>query len=155
MPVDQRPGRRGSDLRWWIAGGLLLGVFLLYSPGLRHPFVGFDDPGYVTENPLVLDGLTLEGLAWALEPGHAGNWHPLTWLSHMLDCQLFGSDQPGRHHLTNLLLHVVNALLMFVVLERMTGARWRPAFVAMLFALLALAGGRRTSGHGSTNDDAE
>ena len=97
-------------------------------------FVKYDDPLYVAENPHVQAGLTREGFVWAFTTGHAGNWHPLTWLSHMLDCRIFGLN-PGRHHLTNLLLHIGSTLLLFSVLKRMTGAVLRSGFVAALFAL--------------------
>ncbi|MHC4302257.1 MAG: glycosyltransferase family 39 protein, partial [Planctomycetota bacterium] len=99
-----------------------------------YGFVNFDDPDYVRKNPKVQSGITLDGIKWAFTTGHAANWHPLTWLSHMLDCQLFGAS-PGWHHLTNLLLHIANTLLLFAVLKRMTGTLWRSAFVAALFAL--------------------
>jgi len=97
-------------------------------------FVKYDDPMYVAENPHVQAGLTREGFVWAFTTGHAGNWHPLTWLSHMLDCQIFGLN-PGRHHLTNLLLHICSTLLLFSVLKNMSGAVLRSGFVAALFAL--------------------
>ena len=96
-------------------------------------FLNYDDAIYVTDNPMVQPGLTWAGLKWAFQTGHAGNWHPLTWCSHMLDCQLYGA-RPAGHHLTNLLLHVANTLLLFLVLQRMTGALWRSALVAALFA---------------------
>jgi regulator of sirC expression with transglutaminase-like and TPR domain len=97
-------------------------------------FINYDDPLYVTENKNVQSGITMDGIQWAFTTGHAANWHPLTWISHMLDVQLFGL-QPQWHHLTNLLFHIVNTLLLFFVLYRMTKARWESAFVAALFAL--------------------
>ncbi len=97
-------------------------------------FIFFDDPDYVTENNHIQNGITPEGIRWAFTTGHAGNWHPLTWISHMLDVQLFGL-QPQWHHLTNLLFHLANTLLLFFVLHRMTNALWKSAFVAALFAL--------------------
>jgi tetratricopeptide (TPR) repeat protein len=97
-------------------------------------FVNFDDPLYVYENPNIQAGVTLKSIKWAFTSGHAGNWHPLTWLSHMLDWQLFGPD-PAGHHLTNLVLHIANTLLLFTVLKQMTRAPWRSAFVAALFAI--------------------
>ncbi len=97
-------------------------------------FIFFDDPQYVTENNHVQNGVTLEGVRWAITTGYFGNWHPLTWLSHMLDIQLFGLE-PRWHHLTNLLFHIANTLLLFFVLYRMTKAHWESAFVAALFAL--------------------
>ena len=97
-------------------------------------FVSFDDYIYVVDNPPVKAGLTFKGVIWAFTTTHASNWHPLTWLSHMLDYELYGLN-PGGHHLTNLLFHIANALLLFLVLNRMTGALWRSSFVAALFAL--------------------
>jgi tetratricopeptide (TPR) repeat protein len=97
-------------------------------------FVEFDDPKYVYENARVLRGLSLEGTWWAFTTGFFSNWHPLTWLSYMLDCQLFG-PRPGLMHLENLLFHVANTVLLFLVLERMTKARGASAMVAALFAL--------------------
>jgi Tfp pilus assembly protein PilF len=99
-----------------------------------HEFINLDDEQYVTQNPHVRGGPTAGGLAWAFTTTHASNWHPLTWLSHMLDSQLFGMD-PSGHHLVNLLFHVANALLLFLVLNRMTQALWQSAAVAFLFAL--------------------
>ena len=100
----------------------------------NHEFISFDDNDYVTENRYVQGGLTMKGIVWAFSEPHANNWHPLTWLSHMLDCQWFGL-KPGRHHLVNLFFHVANTLLLFLILSRMTNALWRSAFVAGLFAL--------------------
>ncbi len=106
-------------------------TLLLYLPTLRHEFIAYDDQQYVTENPQVQAGLTWSGLLWSFGY-HAGNWHPLTWLSHMLDCQLYGLN-PAGHHLTHVLLHVANTILLFWMLLRMTGATWRSACVAALF----------------------
>ena len=115
-----------------IYAGLALVTLVVYLPALYHGFVEYDDQQYVTDNPRVQAGLTWSGLIWAFG-FHAGNWHPLAWLSHMLDCQLYGANA-GGHHLTSVLLHVASALLLFSVLNRMTGARWRSAAVAALFA---------------------
>ena len=97
-------------------------------------FTNYDDNLYVYENSHVLNGLTADNIFWAFTTGHTGYWHPLTWLSLMLDCQLFGPN-PGRIHLVSLFLHVVNTLLLFAVLRKMTGALWPSAFVAALFAV--------------------
>lgn len=97
-------------------------------------FINYDDNEYVTQNAFVQRGLSWEGIRWAFSSGHAANWHPLTWLSHMLDFQLFGL-KPGWHHLMNLLFHIANTLLLFLVLQWMTKALWQSAFVAALFAL--------------------
>ncbi|MEY2495489.1 MAG: protein O-mannosyl-transferase [Verrucomicrobiota bacterium] len=109
-------------------------TWLVFGQTLRHGFVNYDDPSYVYENPTVIKGLTLEGLKWAFTHSHARNWHPLTTLSHVLDCQLFGVE-PGGHHFTNVLLHTVTVLLLFFLLWQMTGAYWRSAFVAAIFAI--------------------
>ena len=85
-------------------------------------------------------GLTWPGIVWAFQSGDAANWHPLTWISHMLDCQLYGLN-PGGHHLTNLLFHIANTLLLFLWLERLTGALWRSALVAALVRLASVARG--------------
>ncbi len=113
---------------------LALATFAVFCPLLECDFVNFDDPKYVTSNAFVQRGLSCEGLRWAFTNTHAANWHPLTWLSHMLDVQLFGLN-PGLHHLTNLSIHIANVLLLFLVLQRMTRAPGRSAFVAALFAL--------------------
>lgn len=113
---------------------LALATFALYLPVREYDFVNYDDPEYVTANPAVRAGLTYKGLLWASATGHAGNWHPVTWLSHMLDCEIFGLD-PACHHLTNLLLHTANTLLLFFVLFQLTAALWPSAFVAAAFAL--------------------
>ena len=127
---------RSDNTRRTILLCVLLGAVTLasYWPVLRNDFVSYDDPDYVSENPYVLRGLTWQNSSWAFETVHSANWHPLTWLSHMLDVQLFGL-QPAGHHLTNLLLHTANTLLLFLALQRMTRARWRSALVAALFAL--------------------
>jgi Flp pilus assembly protein TadD len=113
---------------------LLAGTFLLYAGVSGHAFLWFDDNRYVTENPMVRAGLTWRGVEWAFTTLAVSNWHPLTWLSHMLDVELFGLD-PGVHHLVNVALHAVNAALVFVALGRLTGAPWRSAMVAALFAV--------------------
>src|SRR5664280_643608 len=92
----------------------------VYWPVAKQGFINFDDPDYVSGNPRVQAGLTMESIRWAFTSSYSSNWHPLTWLSHMLDCQLYGL-RPAGHHLTNVLLHAVNSLLLFLVLSRMTG----------------------------------
>ena len=109
-------------------------TFAVFGQTLRHEFVNFDDNEYVYDNPVVARGLTLKGIVWAFTRVHASNWHPLTWLSHMLDCQLYGLH-PGGHHLTNVLLHTATVIALFLVLRQMTGALWRSAFVAAVFAI--------------------
>lgn len=118
----------------WVGLGLLAAVGIAYWPVRRFGFVRFDDPLYVTENPHVLGGLSWDAIRWSFATGYAANWHPLTWMSHMLDIQLFGID-PGAHHLTNVVLHAVTTVLLFVVLLRMTGATPPSVLVAALFGL--------------------
>ena len=130
-----RAGRRHCWLA--LAGASLTLITLgVYWPVTKHQFLGYDDPLYVTENPQVQAGLTRASLVWAFGriTGQGTYWHPLTWVSHMLDCQMFGMN-PARHHLENLLIHIANAVLLLVVLNRMTGSRWKSALVAALFAL--------------------
>lgn len=116
-----------------IAVGLVLITLGIYAPVLQSDFVDYDDPGYVTENVVVKQGLTLSGVVWAFKSIILGNWHPVTWLSHMLDCTLFGLDPMG-HHVINVLWHAANAGLLFFLLSRLTGTVWRSALVAALFA---------------------
>jgi tetratricopeptide (TPR) repeat protein len=118
----------------WVCLALIAANLIVYASVWHHGFVNYDDDDYVTANPVVLRGLTWDGVAWAFTTEQAINWHPLTWLSHMLDVQLYGLDA-GAHHLTNLLLHILNTLLLFGLLHRMTGALGRSAFVAGLFAV--------------------
>ena len=113
---------------------LIMTTLAVYWQVGNHEFVNYDDDDYVTENRQVRAGCTIEGVTWAFTTKFHGHWHPLTWLSHMTDCQLFGLN-PGRHHLTSLFLHIANTLLLFLVFKRMTGALLRSAFVAALFAL--------------------
>ena len=115
---------------------LVLAVVTLavYWPVTRHDFINLDDQQYITGNPHVTSGLTLTNVAWAFTTGEAANWHPLTWISHMIDCDLYGLKNPGGHHLTSLLFHIANALLLFFLLNNLTGAMWRSFFVAAFFA---------------------
>ncbi len=116
-----------------VAAVLVLGTLALYWPVLHCNFINYDDDTYVTANAALQQGLTARSVAWAFETGHAGNWHPLTWLSHACDITLYGL-KPAGHHLTNLLLHAANALLLFLALRRMTGTTWHSGVVAALFA---------------------
>jgi len=113
---------------------LVLATLLLYGPVTDHEFLLFDDSQYVTRNIHVSTGLNLGNVAWAFTTFHEANWHPLTWLSHMADCQLFGLNS-GPHHFVNVVLHAVNVLLLFFLLQRATGAVWRSFLVAALFAV--------------------
>jgi tetratricopeptide (TPR) repeat protein len=114
---------------------LALLTLLAYGRTFSHPFVEYDDPDYVSRNDHVRAGLTPDGVRWAFTTFACGNWHPLTWLSLQLDCELYGGLEPGGFHLTNVLLHAANGVLLFLVLGRLTGAPWRSAVVAGLFAL--------------------
>jgi tetratricopeptide (TPR) repeat protein len=107
---------------WWIGALLILGVVAVYWPVVGYGFVDYDDPEYVSLNPHVTAGLSWPGVAWAFTTFYAANWHPLTWLSYMLDAQLFGS-RAGVYHATNVLFHAANTVLLFLVLNRMTGLR--------------------------------
>ncbi|MCP3933744.1 MAG: hypothetical protein GY708_00075, partial [Actinomycetia bacterium] len=115
---------------------LVVGVCVLaaFGSAVGNGFTNYDDPKYVTDNPHVQQGLTAESVGWALTATHASNWHPLTWISHMLDWSLFGDD-PRGHHATSLLLHLLNTLLLFVALDWMTGASGRGGFAALLFGV--------------------
>lgn len=113
---------------------LVVGVLFVFLPARQNGFINYDDDVYVTENLHVQSGLHGSGAVWAFTSFNAGNWHPLTWLSHMLDCQLF-QLQPVGHHLTSVLLHAATSLLLFLLLRRMTGATWRSFFVAALFGV--------------------
>jgi tetratricopeptide (TPR) repeat protein len=122
---------------WWIwavCGFLLLAVGLVFGQTIRHQFIGFDDNGFVYENPHVAPGLTLSGLWWAMTAGTFGEWSPLATLSHMVDCQLYGLA-PAGHYFTNVLLHAASSVLLFLVLLRMTGDFWPSAWVAAIFAI--------------------
>jgi protein O-mannosyl-transferase len=119
---------------WLIAAGLMLGTIALYWPATGHDFVSYDDDITVTSNLHVQGGLTLEGMKWALCNPVNCLWHPVAVWSHMLDCQMFGL-KPWGHHLTSVMLHGLNAALVFVLLQQMTGATWRSLLVAALFAV--------------------
>jgi protein O-mannosyl-transferase len=112
---------------------LALVTLVVYLPVRTHSFVNYDDTDYVTENSFVKNGLSWTDLKWAFTTFHASNWHPLTWISHMADCQLFGPNA-GAQHFVNVLFHAANAALLFILLWRLTGAIWPSAFVAALFA---------------------
>jgi protein O-mannosyl-transferase len=127
-----RPERRLVVL---LAVLLAVGTAALYAPAIRNGFVNYDDPDYVTRNAHVLEGLTWPNLAWAFGTNNpAANWHPLTWISHMTDVQLYGT-RPAGHHFTNILFQVLNVSILFLLLERATSHTFRSAAVAALFAL--------------------
>jgi hypothetical protein len=118
---------------WLICLVLVVGTFALYWPVRLHDFIWLDDPDYVTENAFVKMGLSWESMAWAFTHTFSSNWHPLTWISHMLDWQLFGPNA-GGHHLTSVVFHAANSLILLLFLNATTGAFWRSAIVAALFA---------------------
>jgi protein O-mannosyl-transferase len=117
----------------WIYLVLLIALFAVYGQTVTHDFLNYDDPDYIAE-PHVRAGLTISGVAWAFTSGYASNSFPLTWISHMLDVQLFGT-RSGPPHLTNVVLHAVSTLLLFAFFKQTTGNLWRSAFVAFVFAL--------------------
>jgi len=122
----------------WLTIGVsvfLLGLtWLVFGQTLRYDFVNYDDPSYVYQNTRITSGINFANVAWAFSHIHSENWHPLTTITHMLDCQLHGLNA-GWHHFTNVLLHCLAVVLLFVALERMTGALWRSAFVSAVFAV--------------------
>ncbi len=119
----------------WIAVGLVAVCVTIYGRTIYHDFVNYDDPAYITQHHLVKQGLTSEGFRAAFTTPHSYNWHPLTTLSHMLDCQLFGSESAAGHHAVNLVLHAASAVVLFLALRWMTGSLWPSALVAALFAV--------------------
>jgi hypothetical protein len=127
-------GRQGRRTDLLVCALLAATVLAVWSGTLRNGFVGSDDDFYVYENPHVLSGVTPSSVGWAFSTMYYGWWHPVTWLSHMLDVQLFGLS-PAGHHATSLVLHTANTLLLYLLLSSMTGARWRSAAAAALFGL--------------------
>lgn len=127
--------RKTGRLKLVLTLGMLLvaGTVVLYSPVRAHDFINYDDDDYVYHNTHVTAGLTWQTIRWSLTATDAANWHPVTWLSHAMDCQLFGLD-PGYHHLSSLVIHAFNVLLLFLLLQRATGAVGRSFLVAALFA---------------------
>lgn len=132
MPGHQTTPEKRTALVPYVLGLLTI---LVFSQTLGHDFINYDDPVFVTDNPLVIAGLTWEGLIWAFTTGHQGNWIPLTWLSHMLDVQIFGIQSAAGHHGVNLILHTCSTLLLYRFLHHATKAPWKSASVAALFAL--------------------
>jgi tetratricopeptide (TPR) repeat protein len=125
------------NTRWvtaWICVGLLVLTCAVFIQTLRYDFVNYDDPHYVYQNTRITSGINLGNIAWAFTHVHSENWHPLTTITHMLDCQVYGVNA-GWHHFTNILLHSIAVVVLFIALARMTGALWRSAFVAAVFAV--------------------
>lgn len=123
-----------KNLAAYMMGGIIVLALLVYYPVLGSHFINYDDPTYVTSNNYVKSGISADSIKWAFTTFYFYNWHPLTWISHMLDVQLFGLD-PMWHHLTNLLLHMFNSLLLFMLFEKITGAIWKSLCLVSLFAL--------------------
>ena len=130
-------GNIAADVRWQnftVSVFLILLVAGVFGQTAGFGFINYDDPEYVTANPVVEQGLTLKGMEWAMKYGGIGHWHPLTWLTHMADCQAYGL-WAGGHHMTNVALHAAAVVLLFLVMREMTGKLWRSAFVAAVFAI--------------------
>jgi tetratricopeptide (TPR) repeat protein len=127
---------KGSKIRpeIFICLFLVIATLAIYWQVRNYEFVGFDDDVFIIQNSKVQNGLTLDSIGWAFRFDDMTYWHPLTWLSYMLDVQLYGMN-PGGHHMTNVMLHIVNAMLLFIVFNMMTGALWKSALVAALFSL--------------------
>src|SRR2546430_1766176 len=132
--IDAVPVNRFNRTPVAVCVALVALVWIVFGQTLRHGFINFDDNKYVYENAQVSSGLTYHGFVWAVTHAHSENWHPLTTLTHMLDCQLFGLNAAG-HHFTNVLWQSVVAVLLFLALRELTGSRWRSAFVAAVFAI--------------------
>lgn len=128
--AGHRPDRLRKSL---VCLCLILLTAAVYAPVRHFEFVRYDDGDYIATNPHVLGGFTRQNVVWAFTEFHSDNWHPLTWLSHMFDVKCYGLN-PGAHHLTNVIFHSVNAVLLFLVLVGLTSALWRSAFVAAVFA---------------------
>jgi len=129
---------------WLVCIAISVATFAIYAQVLQFEFVNWDDPDYVYNNPHIAQGVTKSSIAWAFTSGYAVNWHPVTWISHMVDIELFGLERaqgasllqgPGGHHLVSMLIHMANSLLLLWLLYRMTGAFWTSALVAALFAM--------------------
>ena len=135
-PPSARPvGTPPADHRWWIALGLFLLVLAAFWPATFNGFTNYDDPDYLTANGALRQGLSWEGIRWAFgSTAETANWHPLTWITHLLDYDLYGLE-PRGHHLTSVVLHALNAAVLFLFLAAATGRRWRSLGVALLFAV--------------------
>ncbi len=137
--IETVPGHSAQESgnRWLtvaVCFFLAAAVWAVFGQTRYHDFVNLDDDMYVYNNPVVARGITWRGIVWALTYGEIGHWHPLTWVTHMLDCQIYGLN-PAGHHLTNVVLHAATTVLLFLALRNMTGALWRSAFVAAVFAI--------------------
>ncbi|MBN1516199.1 tetratricopeptide repeat protein [Candidatus Sumerlaeota bacterium] len=137
-PLRKSDSLPDAAARRWIiviiSAGLAALILIAFEPVRHNSFIAFDDNSYITANPHVQSGFTVDSIVWAFTSGHSSNWHPLTWLSHMLDAQLFGMN-PLWHHWHNLALHLIATILLFLILHKMTGAVWPCAFTAMVFGI--------------------
>jgi hypothetical protein len=133
-----RRSNKASGRETWkvilIAVGITILVWIVFGQTRRFPFINVDDNEYVFKNPMVTRGVSPEGIGWAFTHVHSANWHPLTWLSHALDCEFYGLNA-GGHHFTNVVLHAATAVLLFLFLRDLTGALWRSGFAAAFFAI--------------------
>jgi len=138
LMISEKPQYKASIFRIpsqvWICLFLVIAVLVVYSQVVNHGFVNFDDFEYIADNPNLYHGLTIDAVKGAFKFSKIAYWHPLTWLSHLLDVELYGMHS-GRHLQTNALFHILNTLLLFLGLKKMTGALWRSAVVAAFFAL--------------------
>ncbi len=134
--LDRAQGKVAADRKpiLWICVFLVAITWAVFGQTLAHNFVNFDDKTYVYGNPAITHGVTVSGIVWAFTHSHALNWHPLTTMSHMVDCQLYGL-KAGGHHFTNVLLHSIAVLLLFFLFRAMTGKLWQSAFVSAVFAI--------------------
>ena len=136
--IDPQPSALRKPSNYWvifcICACLVLLTWAVFAQTVRYDFVNYDDPHYVYQNTRITSGISFDNVVWAFSHIHSENWHPLTTITHMLDCQLYGL-KAGWHHFTNVLLHALAAVLLFVALQCMTGAFWRSAFVAAVFAV--------------------
>jgi tetratricopeptide (TPR) repeat protein len=134
--LERKPSSSSQhhDLRVLIFLFLIIAILVAYEPVRNNEFINYDDDVYVTENLNVQTGLTLKSVFWAIRTGETTNWHPLTWVSHLLDYEIYGLKASG-HHLTNLLLHIINTIFLFLIINRITGTLWESGFIAALFAL--------------------
>src|SRR4051812_5201231 len=135
--ISQSTVLHRRNLTWvtaCICACLFVLTWVIYAQTLRYDFVNYDDPRYVYQNTRITSGISVANVAWAFSHIHSENWHPVTTITHMLDCQLHGL-KAGWHHFSSVLLHALAVVLLFVALERMTGAMWRSAFVSAIFAV--------------------
>jgi protein O-mannosyl-transferase len=133
--IDAVGGEPFAHASLAVCAFLLAAVFLVFGQTLQHEFINYDDGTYVSENRDLAQGTTSDKIVWAFTTNRASNWHPLTWISHLVDYSLYGLQHPGGHHLTNVLLHAASAMVLFLVLRRLTGDFWPSALAAALFAV--------------------